>query len=91
MADCSNHCPDEKGTERNSNVYSPRTYIKVATIAPMKRGLKVCIGCYLNCTAAIVATIAPMKRGLKVSMKRAISQVEKSSNHCPDEKDQATE
>ena len=37
---CSNHCPDEKGTERGifETPYLKRDF--VATIAPMKRGLK---------------------------------------------------
>ena len=37
----SNHCPDEKGTERKSESQSRAEYEGVATIAPMKRGLKV--------------------------------------------------
>ena len=38
----SNHCPDEKGTERNSGLRRWSLDSIVATIAPMKRGLKVC-------------------------------------------------
>ena len=81
----SNHCPDEKGTER----YYQRKYRtrkeKVATIAPTKRGLK---GCYrtpppLPCA---VATIAPTKRGLKVYTYTVAGVGLPGSNHCPDEK-----
>ena len=61
----SNHCPDEKGTESISgNRRNPYPFDYVATIAPMKRGLKAdeiqgALDFYF------VATIAPMKRGLK--------------------------
>ena len=38
----SNHCPDEKGTERTQSGGCPGFVLRsvVATIAPMKRGLK---------------------------------------------------
>ena len=38
---CSNHCPDEKGTERIPQSPCVNGLHEVATIAPMKRGLKV--------------------------------------------------
>ena len=60
----SNHCPDEKGTESDSLLKVVSPAIIVATIAPMKRGLK---GHDIKCSSRLsrVATIAPMKRGLK--------------------------
>ena len=65
---CSNHCPDEKGTESSQReAMTACLNLSVATIAPMKRGLK---GATQHTTATapdirLVATIAPMKRGLK--------------------------
>ena len=45
----SNHCPDEKGTESDHRGITCQECIYVATIAPMKRGLKavyrVCYPC----------------------------------------------
>ena len=64
----SNHCPDEKGTESGVPRSRRFSWRVVATIAPMKRGLKETIDTAI--TAEIgdqVATIAPMKRGLKVN------------------------
>ena len=42
--------------------------IPVATIAPMKRGLKVIASSFNGQDIWLVATIAPMKRGLKVNL-----------------------
>ena len=60
----SNHCPDEKGTERYLTLIHILAVNTVATIAPMKRGLKVTLILALR-FSTLVATIAPMKRGLK--------------------------
>ena len=60
----SNHCPDEKGTERIIKTLKIPFDIAVATIAPMKRGLKVS-PLKIKELVGDVATIAPMKRGLK--------------------------
>ena len=62
--DCSNHCPDEKGTERAFMDDRDSESTLVATIAPMKRGLKVA-NVQEGDPVYAVATIAPMKRGLK--------------------------
>ena len=61
---CSNHCPDEKGTESSWHTRLWPTD-GVATIAPMKRGLKVRRRLRWAVRNQRVATIAPMKRGLK--------------------------
>ena len=61
----SNHCPDEKGTESGYNRHQGVGRQWVATIAPMKRGLKVDTT-DIRVSVDNVATIAPMKRGLKV-------------------------
>ena len=37
---CSNHCPDEKGTESDTSQIRVVGFYRVATIAPTKRGLK---------------------------------------------------
>ena len=80
----SNHCPDEKGTERLG--ISKRDLVAgVATIAPMKRGLKV-IAVKSGSALPSVATIAPMKRGLKVVVTSNSNLASFCSNHCPDEK-----
>ena len=59
----SNLCPDEKGTERQVCSAQLQYLDKVATYAPMKRGLKVLVK--LQRVNRKVATYAPMKRGLK--------------------------
>ena len=38
----SNRCPDEKGTERIKKAGKVPAFSEVATVAPMKRGLKGC-------------------------------------------------
>ena len=55
--------PDEKGTERIA-IGQGLTLMYVATIAPMKRGLKV-MSRFRNIWHLVVATIAAMKSGLK--------------------------
>ena len=63
-------------------VHAPR----VATIAPMKRGLKEDEISEWAVAWDKVATIAPMKRGLKVEVFHLTGHEIRGSNHCPDEK-----
>ena len=63
----SNHCRDEKRTERTSTRRRKGPVEGVATIAAMKSGLKDLTACY--CAVGMqVATIAAMKSGLKAAM-----------------------
>ena len=61
----SSECRDEKRTESVLNSWVWLMLLLVATIAPMKRGLKGTVASHHGVLRA-VATIAPMKRGLKV-------------------------
>ena len=57
----------------------------------MKSGLKDALLAYCTLRNYDVATIAAMKSGLKEHWGKQLSQDRLCSNHCPDEKDQATE
>ncbi len=59
-----NRFPDEKGTERKRVAAPPPSIMKVTTVSPMKRGLKVLAGGGHR-IGEFVTTVSPMKRGLK--------------------------
>ena len=59
--------------------------VRVTTVTPMKRGLKVKDGEAAR-SKAVVTTVTPMKRGLKDLIKRRQQAEEKSYNRYPDEK-----
>ena len=81
----SNHCRDEKRTERSGCSACRNRASLVATIAAMKSGLKV-PAVAAAASSGAVATIAAMKSGLKGRTYRSICPIRPRSNHCRDEK-----
>ena len=94
--ECSNHCRDEKRTERAVEV-SRNGLRCVATIAAMKSGLKVTRGSG-TATIAAIKTESSLRITLRSNHCRDEKRTESvywiirhtqlgcSSNHCPDEK-----
>ena len=62
----SNHCPDEKGTERLS-VYIEDAECSGSNHCPDEKGTESTGAVCREMAVAMVATIAPMKRGLKAT------------------------
>ena len=81
---CSNHCPDEKGTERHQ-IRFYRFSPMVATIAPMKRGLKGRWRCSFT-TLLESSNHCPDEKGTESASHAPVTPLFLGSNHCPDEK-----
>ena len=81
---CSNHCPDEKGTE-SQKIRQFQSLWFVATIAPMKRGLKAQPESVPSDNRS-GSNHCPDEKGTEsfLAVTAAINFL--SSNHCPDEK-----
>ena len=82
---CSNLCPDEKGTERIPDVGGCNLQSFVATYAPMKRGLKDNLA--LNASREVLCSnLCPDEKGTERKYFKAPITANISSNLCPDEK-----
>ena len=83
--DCSNLCPDEKGTERLvvSSTIKPSGS---SNLCPDEKGTESPESRSFRPFKPSVATYAPMKRGLKAFNAAPIAGLAISSNLCPDER-----
>ena len=82
----SNHCPDEKGTERVGWSFEPVPLRIGSNHCPDEKGTESRILNPQSSFPIVVATIAPMKRGLKDFIGNRLNRQNSRSNHCPDEK-----
>ena len=84
---CSNHCPDEKGTESSQFVTRVNYYLSVATIAAMKSGLKACHLLHLSSVSILGSNhCRDEKRTESIYQVMYSTNSAGSSNHCRDEK-----
>ncbi len=83
---CSTPCPDEKGTERDTDGTYSAGHFESSTPCPDEKGTESILSISSSCCVMLVALHAPTKRGLKARTRSTRTSSSGSSTPCPDEK-----